>query len=300
MLNNIKISMKLAVGIAAISAFGILSGVVGILMLMRIEAGVNQITDYAGPVVETTDDLIYSTAEAHKVLVEILADEEMEDVPGRVAEYEAANQVYEENFAHLDSLLEDPQMQAMLDATIATRQQLKDAGIAMREAHHDELAEEALANEQVAIFDGVGDELLIRLEAFAAANEAEMQSAEDEGDRLLESGTATPRQINDLLGTVFEEDYPSVEASKNLQIIVEQLEGTATAYLAIESQDALAAVREEFEAVAATAADDFEILLSLPKRTPNAPRSRISAIHSTTGSHRPRSPNSFSTPTMIA
>ncbi|MBV6656206.1 MAG: HAMP domain-containing protein [Devosiaceae bacterium] len=263
MLNNLNISTKLTAGIGIVSIFGIASGVLGLLMLTRIEADVNQITDYAGPVVETTDDLIYAVAEAHKVLVEILADEELEDVPARVAEFDAASQSYTDNFAHLDELLVEPDMQAMLDATIATRQQLGQAGLDMRAAHRAELEEEALAKEQVALFDEVGDSLLERLEAFAAANESEMQAAEAEGDRLISTGVSTPRMINELLGTVFEEDYPAVEASKNLQIIVEQLEGTTTSYLGLEDQNALGPVRMEFQSIAASAADDFDVLLNL-------------------------------------
>jgi hypothetical protein len=80
MLGNISISTKLTAGIIGVSAIGLLSGVVGLTMLLNVERQVNDITDYAAPMVETTDDLIYAVAEAHKVAVEILADEELANI----------------------------------------------------------------------------------------------------------------------------------------------------------------------------------------------------------------------------
>lgn len=89
-----------------------------------------------------------------------------------------------------------------------------------------------------------------------------MQAAEDESDRLVAKGTATAQQINDLLGLVFEQDYPAVEASKNLQIVVGELESVAIEYLSIEDRDALAPLRDEFSAIAQRAAPAFSILLA--------------------------------------
>lgn len=263
MLNNIRISTKLATGIIALSLFGLLSGVVGIFVLTKIEAGLNQITDYAAPLVETTDDLIYSIAESHKVAVEILADEETADILVRQGEFDAAVESFDQNYAYLDELIVDPQMQAALEAAAVTRGSMLEAVNGMLEAHTLELAEEAEARFLADRFDEYGDELITRLEAFASANEQEMQNAEDEGDRLVSTGTATPRQINDLLGLVFEEDYPAVEAAKNLQVAVEQLEGSAIRYLSVEDPAQLDPVREEFQMVAAAITPSFEILSRL-------------------------------------
>lgn len=263
MLNNIRISTKLATGIIALSLFGLLSGVVGIFVLTKIEAGLNQITDYAAPLVETTDDLIYSIAESHKVAVEILADEETADILVRQQEFDAAVESFNENYAYLDDLIVDPQMQSALEAAAVTRNNFLGAVDTMLQAHTLELAEEAEARFLAVQFDEHGDELIVRLEAFASANELEMQNAKDEGDRLVSSGTATARQVNDLLGLVFEQDYPAVEAAKNLQIAIEQLEGAATRYLSIEGTAELDPVRLDFEMIAEGAGPYFETLLQL-------------------------------------
>ncbi|MEM1283803.1 MAG: methyl-accepting chemotaxis protein [Pseudomonadota bacterium] len=263
MLDNIPISTKLASGIAAISLFGLMSGIAGVFMLLNIEAEVNEITDYAGPVVETTDDVIYSVVQAHKITVEILADEDVENIQRRVTEFDEASDMFIESYAALDALIVEPDMQAQLDLAAATRVELLDAVQTMRDAHATELAEEAEARRLAVEFDLTGDVLLRELEALATANEIEMQNAEDEGDRLVATGNASASRINDLLGMVFEQDYPAVEESKNLQITVEELEGTATRYLGEEDANALPAIRDEFIALAQSATVRFEHLLEL-------------------------------------
>lgn len=279
MLNNLGISTKLMGGILALSVFGLLSGVVGIIMLKGVEAQVNQITDYAGPVVETTDDLIYSVAEAHKVTVEILADEEPADIAQREIELAAAVEMFETNYVTLDDLLVEADMQALLETGASIRVDLLAAIQSMIESHKTELAEEAEADRLADVFDSIGDTLLTQLEGLAASNEAEMQLAEDEGDSLVASGTATARQVNDLLGLVFEQDYPAVEAAKNLQIIVEQLEGTATEYLAEESIEGLTPIRAEFEDLAASAGPWFDILMNISET--QSDRDAVADIQST-------------------
>jgi len=250
-------------GVVALSVFGLAAGVVGVIMLKGVEAQVNEITDYAGPVVETTDDLIYAVAEAHKVTVEILADEELTDIEGREQELNAALEAFEANYATLDGLIVEDDMQAILEGATAIRVDLLAATQEMIDAHKIELEEEIEADRLARVFDGVGDTLLSELEEMAASNEAEMQLAEDEGDSLVASGTASASQVNDLLGLVFEQDYPAVEAAKNLQIVVEQLEGIATEYLSEEDSASLETIRVAFESTAASAAEFFDILVSI-------------------------------------
>ena len=262
MINDIPISQKLLAGILTLSAAGLISGVVGAVMLTRIDAGVSQLADYAGPMVETTDDLIYSVAEAHKVAIEMLADEEPEDIARRQGEFDDAAGSFNADYATLDALIEDAEIQSRLERAAVTRQGFLTAVEEMIESHQIELAEETEARLLMDRFDAAGDEFSNRLEAFAQRNETEMQTAEDEADRLTAQG-GSARQINDLLGLIFEEDYPTVEASKNLQRIVEELEAIATRYLTIEARDALATIREEFASVAASGEANFQIMQDL-------------------------------------
>jgi methyl-accepting chemotaxis protein len=276
MINNLSISTKLAAGVAGLAVSGVVLGIIGLVMLSRIESDINRITDYAAPMVETTDDLIYAVAESHKVAVEILADEEIEDVEVRMGEFQAAVQSFDENYETLNALIEEPAVQGLLDEAVALRQAVLEEAATMKGHHRAELQEEATARAQSAEFDQVGDTLLQGLEELAASNEAEMQQAEDEGDRLVATGAADAGQINDLMGLIFEKDYPAVEAAKNLQVIVEQLEGLATSYLGTEDKAALQPIRDGFEATAESAQQWFDVLTNLAES--DADRTKIASL----------------------
>ncbi len=275
-MNNISISTKIAGGIIAISFVGLLSGLAGLFMLLNIERGVNNITDYAGPVVETTDDLIAAVAESHKIAVEILADENMNSITQRKVEFEAAQEEFDQNLTELDQLLVERDMRTLLDRAGVMRQDLLGAVDDLVAAHDVELAEKAEASRLAQEFDRIGDTLLDALERLASTNETQMQAAEAEGDALISSGSANARQINDLLGTLFEQDFPAVAASKDLQITVEQLEGMAAQYLGIEDMDQLASVRDAFVTEAMTAGPRFDRLLEIAES--DADRAEINQI----------------------
>ena len=262
MLNNLPISTKLFAGVLALSVLGFASGLLGIIMLIRIEAGVERITEYAGPMVETTDDVIYAVAESHKVAVEIIADDTIENLDFRTGEFARASERFLDSYQSLDELVSEEDVQAQLDQANQTWQGYDAAVALMVEQHGLELFEEAEARTQMAQFDATGDDFTARLQAFAQRNETEMQIAEDEADRLASIGASADR-INALVGSIFEEDYPAVEASKDLQLIVEELEAVATRYLTIESVPALEPARREFTDLVARAAPHFDLMRSL-------------------------------------
>ncbi len=246
MLQNLSISTKLTAGNAALAVAGVLSGVVGIVMLLSIENGVNEITEYAAPLVETTDDLIYAVSESHKVAVEMLADQDLASIAQREAEFASALEAFDAGYGTLDHLLVDADLQQLLETTAATQRDFLTAVEQMLQAHRGGLVQRVQAQLLVDSFDRIGNVVLSELELLASNNTAKMEAAQEEGNRLVFSGTATAWEVNDLLRTLFAQDYPAIEASKNLQITVGQLKGSVTRYLSITSMDDLAPVREEF------------------------------------------------------
>ena len=263
MFNNVTISKKLMLGIAGVSFFGLLSGIVGVLMLLTVERQINEITDYAFPVSETTDELIYAVSQAHRVSVEILYDNDRDNITRREAEFDDALAHFDREYAVLNDLLTNPVMRQSLEQAVGLRTELLASVDVMVAAHMEELAEADEARRLMLHFDQVGDQLISMLGELADANEMEMQIAEDEGDRLAASSLATVAQVNDLIGLIFEQDYPAVEASKDLQILVEQLEGTAPTFLTQTNDQELAATRETFAALVAQGAAHFDRLMEI-------------------------------------
>ena len=260
---SLKIGHKSLGGVGLVAALGIGVGIVGFAMIGQVDSRLNAITDVTAPMVETTDDLIREVAEMHKVAVEILADEELADIDARATELAAATARFEAVEAELQALTLPDEFRADVTAALALRSAFEDSITQMNLEHRLELQAEALADRRTAEFDAVGDRLLETLAGIAETNEQEMAAAEEEADRLVASGQATVERLNDLIGGLFEQDYPAVEASFALQVIVEELEGLAESYLAIEDPARLAGARAAFDAVADRAQPWFNLLLAM-------------------------------------
>ena len=258
-----SLARKSLLGLAIISALGVAVGLIGVERLGAVEARLNAITDVTAPIVETTDDLIRQVGEMHKVGVEVLADEDLADIDGRMAEFEIAKAAFDAAADELRALALPADIAGMFDVALAGRDPFLATVAAMRDAHVDDLEALALASARRDQFDATGDELLAKLGALAATNETEMANAEEEADRLVASGRATVGRLNDLIGALFEEDYPAVEASFRLQVIVEQLEGVAEVYLSVDDPADLPDWRARFAAIAADAQPWFDTLIAV-------------------------------------
>ena len=260
---SLSIGHKSLAGVGFVAALGIGIGVVGFAMVGQVDSRLNTITDITAPLVETTDDLIREVAEMHKVAVEILADEDLANIDARTNELSAAMVRLEAAEAELYALPLPDDIRANVADALALRTGFEDSIAEMKVEHQLELESEQLADRRTAEFDAVGDQLLASLAGIAEVNEQEMADAEEEADRLVASGQATAERLNELIGLLFEEDYPAVEASFALQVIVEALEGHAESYLAIEDSARLVGARAAFDEVADSAQPWFDLLLSL-------------------------------------
>lgn len=260
MLKNLSIGAKTTIGIAALIAFGICVVVVSLMSISNINGTLNQITDVATPTVETAADVTFFVKEAHKISVEILADEEPADIADRKEQFYAAVEQYQAAIAELDEIVTDPVVQSTLEETGTEWPAFFNSAEAMFAAHNLELEEEAKAQQLLSDFEARGTQLINRLADIANAQEIEMQAAENRADDLAGLPTTTAQQLNDLIGELFEDDYPAYEAAVQLQLIVAVLEGAAREYMASEDPDALDTIRTEFTDTYALVAPQFVIL----------------------------------------
>ncbi len=247
-LTRVKISTRLIAGFAALTVTGAATGVTGLIYLEEINATVNRITDVTAPTVETSDDLIANIWQSTKVAEEIVAEEELADTAELIEEFEALAKAFAVSYQELSGLVDDPDLLDELDAARTEHGEFTGHTREMIDAHRAMLEEEAKAKRLIAEFDDAGAELIVALDEFAEENEAEMAEAEEEGDRLAQTG-AGAAQLNDVLGRLFEEDYPVVEAALKLQRLVMEMQDTAGEYLAEEDAARLAPIQAEFMAL---------------------------------------------------
>ncbi|MEM6745169.1 MAG: hypothetical protein AAF676_15770, partial [Pseudomonadota bacterium] len=260
MLSNASLGAKVGAGLLAVTLVGASGTAFGLYAISAIDRNLNEITDVAAPTVETSADVMKAVKEAHKVAAEILADEDVASIRRRMEEFDAARQDYDAALTELNEIVVDP----ALESTLATAERQGEAFFSaaqrMFAATKVELDEERLAYDQLAELEAEGVRLTEALDAVSQANEAEMQAAEDEADRLAALPGTTPAQLNDLIGELFERDYPAVEAAIELEAIVALMESAAREFMAEEDAGALDALREEFRGDAARAKAHFAVL----------------------------------------
>ncbi len=261
-LKNVKISTRLISGFTAIAVLGFVTGLVGLQYITQINATLNDITDSSAPTVETSDDLIANIWEANKVAEEIVAVESIERAERLTEEFEELAVEYDIAYAELSELVDDPDLLDELQIARDEHVEFLVSSRGMVAAHRTMLEEEIKAKRLLDEFDLAGGELITALDEFAEENEAEMANAEEEGDILTRRG-ASAAQLNDVLGRLFEEDYPVVEAALKLQRIVMEMQDTAGEYLAEEMPENLPAIQATFLDLYASTKPHVDVLVKL-------------------------------------
>ena len=257
------IAKTLISGLFFIALLGAALGGTGLFFIKEIEARLNNISDVTAPTVETADDLRANIWEATKVAEEISADEDLQEVTLLIEEFGVLAQQYGGSYAELDALVDDVDLLDELNTAKQLHKMFVENATNMFLAHQDMLNEESQADDLLDAFDGIGAQLIVMLDEFATENEAEMQNFEDEGDRLTASGQASADQVNDLLGDLFEQEYPVVEAALKLQRKVMEMQDTAGEYMAVEEPAGLETASTEFQALATAAQPYFDVLHTL-------------------------------------
>ncbi len=250
---KLGITGRLVLGMVVLALLASTIGVIGLRYISSIDATLNNITDLTAPTVETADDLVMNIWEATKVAEEIIGDDSLIEIDALSQEFGELEGEFTIAFEQLEELADDDALQTALEEVRKNRREFLERSYAMFQQRVTEIEERAKARDLLDRFDEIGANLTIRLEEFATENEQEMAIMEEEADRLVEAGEATVEQLNDLIGDLFEEDYPVVEAALKLQRLVSEMKDTAGEYLAeLDRQklpDHLRAFNELYEQV---------------------------------------------------
>ncbi len=243
---GMKVSTKLIAGFTTLALIGALVGVAGLFFVDRISGTVDVIKDVAQPAVFRSDELIANVLEATNVAEEAIADEDLEDIDQPLVEFEELNTAFQRKFAELQTVVTDESLIDEMRTAIDKHTEFVELSLKMFAVHRRELEEEAKGYRLLEEFDALGGKLVIALDEFAQENEAEMAKAEEEGDRLVQLG-ADGHAVNEVLGQLFDQDYPVVESALKLQRLIFEIQDTAGEYLAEEKAEKLGAINAELE-----------------------------------------------------
>lgn len=254
------IQNKILAGIMTMCILAVAAGLMGTLQIRNIEEQVNTISDVITPTIETADDIVYFATDLQKLVVEMLADEELEDVNVLLGEFEGTSANFTASLVELTGLITEAETLEKLQAIDGERVLLIQTAIEMYDAHVEELTLEVRAEEIQATLDKIGDQIAERLLAVSESNEEEMAKAEERGDVLAASSTATVNQLNQILGELFEREYPMVEAALKLTSIVNAIEASAAEFMAAEQQSILPDLRISYNDIEAQSVEWFDRL----------------------------------------
>ncbi|WP_407333406.1 methyl-accepting chemotaxis protein [Enterovibrio sp. 27052020O] len=247
MLSTIR--SKLIFGIVFLLMLLSVTAAAGLFYVFKLDTSIRNLSEDIAPTIENTDDMIASLWERGKVANEIMASESKEEVKTLHDQFKPLNDVFTTSYDALKPLISGDEVRIASEA-VAADALLKKNIERMYEAHYAELEEEEKAKRLLNNFDEIGGQLITALDEFAIENEAEMAKAEDKGDMLATQYGATASDVNDVLGELFERDYPVVEAALKLQRYVIEMQDTAGEYLAEEDATKLPAIRKNFDALA--------------------------------------------------
>ncbi|TMO47068.1 hypothetical protein CWC25_02120 [Pseudoalteromonas sp. S4389] len=253
---------RLTAGLTLMGALILISGALSLFYVNQLENQLNQLSDEVVPVMETTDDLIANLWESAKVANEILASEEIPELKARAAEIKELAKLFDDTEQELLTLISKPERVALIKKASTEQDEFLSHALKMSEQKLIELEKEIISEKLLDEFDSSGAKLISMLDEFAVENEEEMQKAEDEGDALVARG-GSASAVNDVLGSLFESDYPVVEAALKLQRLVIEMQDTSGEYLAEEDPANLPNIQKEFEALAKQADEYFTVLTNL-------------------------------------
>ena len=257
-----KISAKLTTGLLFLSAITVGIGAIGLFSIGNISRTLDNIIETVEPTVQISDELVANIWESTKVAEEVLADEEIADVEALSQEFLELSALFGSLYIDLQDYVTDPAISNEMQAVSERHQDYVILVGEMIEYHSQELYEEIRADELLATFDDVGVALIVALDEFATENEAEMALAEEEGDRLEAAG-ASGAEVNSVLGMLFDQDYPVVEAALRLQRMTLEMRKAVDAYLAQETIENLNAIEDRLMGIYADSLQQVEILEAL-------------------------------------
>ena len=261
-LRRTSISTTLIAGFSATLVAATLVGLTGLYFVDTINRTLNNITDVAAPTVETSDDLIAIMIESAKVAQEIASEGNPDRLDRLVGEIEDLDAQFNTSYRDLQELVTDVSLLDELEAVSRTQARFIELFERMIVVLRSELENEAKGLRLLDAFDEAGSDLTTALNAFAEKNEAQMAAAEALGDELEVRGAGV-REINTLLGELFDRDYPVVEASLKMQRLIAEMQDTAGEHLAEKSAALLPAIEDQFQVLQSDVAPLLNVLRRL-------------------------------------
>ena len=258
-----SIAGRMVLGLSIMAGLVIIVSATSVLYVNRIDDALNQITEVSNPTVQTADALVATIWKATVAAKGVKATENRDTLVNLKKEFADLSVQFSGDYRKLEELVDSEDLLDEMKVAEDSFRLFGEAATALFKERESELAEEKGADMLLDQFDMNGARLISMLDEFAEENEHEMAKVEEEGDRMVRNGSATIGDLNILLGDLFEQDYPVVEAALKLQRLIVEMQDTAGEYLAVENAADLTQPAGEFAALGDGAGEFLRILSTL-------------------------------------
>ena len=244
--SQLRIRTQLLFAFALLSAVILLTGGSGLLFTKRIGGTVEVFSDVTSPLSAEAANLVQGAQLMTLKLFEALMQNDASALDEAGAELNQFNTAAKSGLAQLETLSRNGGLDLDMSKAGDLEKEYRQQADQMIEASKRQIAEQAIAIERLAQFEVQRAALDKLLSDFISTNESTMAAREDGAKTLIQSGSATTYQLNEILVETFNQSYPMVQgAYKLLQYMVE-LQDNARSFLALESAEDLAAMEKKF------------------------------------------------------
>lgn len=244
--NTMKISTKVLVGLAFLGVLTASIGGLSALYVTQIDTRLQAITQEGNPIIKTASTLVQIITEAEVISQNSIQTENPQELASLSEQYEDVKARYNATLQSLRNLVTDEDLLQNLDSIADALVAIEDLVAEMQAAHASALDVESNSRMALAAFNAAGGQLTVFLTDVATQSQADMQELRGYGNVMVDSGRGTAQSVNGLLGTLFDEEFPKVEAALKLQQIVSNMQASVALYMSLTNLDAMSIQEDTF------------------------------------------------------
>ncbi|MGH6927679.1 MAG: hypothetical protein ACREEV_05120, partial [Dongiaceae bacterium] len=247
--NGLKLHWKLAMAFLAMAPLIAAAGGAGIVFINQISGSVDTIARVSAPMVHEATTLVRHADGLQRALADALIERSLERVRAAQQSVDAQSRAMADGFQKLRDLAQ----QGGVEIDVAEAESL--GNLVMRQARdlisslNGSVEASARLRTGSAAFEGVMEELAAAASQLAAQSESLMTSHEDGSRTLVQSGSASMGQLENVLSETFTETYPVLRSAYRLQAYVAELRDEAQRYMNEDKVGNLDQLEKDFESL---------------------------------------------------
>ncbi len=244
---GMSIKLKLSLSFIFLLVMMCISGTGGLFYIAQIKGNIATLTDTATPLFEVSNDLLAHMQAVSSNLLELLRSADGQEIETKSGEIQAVQNDFDQALEKLRAIITEGSISLSIEDLIKAKDSFFQKIPQIIKAYQLKLSKEAALREQVSqsekLHSGVDQELA----GLLARGKAAMTEKEDRGKTMVQSGSATVKDMEAILSELFNQDYYVVDGATSLRTYLVQLNGLARTYAAEQDPGRLGGTQKKYE-----------------------------------------------------